>query len=312
MQGWRRGMEDTHITIPNLADDVAFFGVFDGHGGILASLIPLGQQVAVYAKKYLPDMIKFCAAFKAKNYKQALIDTFLAFDKRLESDEGRKEFVAANKAEKGKSPVKHERSDSCLESANFVGCTACVALITKTEIIVANSGDSRCVLAKNGIAINMSVDHKPDMEKEKRRIEKANGFVEENRVNGALNLSRSLGDLDFKKNKKLKQEEQMITALPDVLIEKISNDTDFLILACDGIWDCMSSQNAVDYMQEQVVKAKHTKDGRFKISKVIESMLDKILAKGVESSGIVAFIIFVAGLGCDNMTCMVIELIKHK
>ena len=33
MQGWRKNMEDAHVSITNLADDVAMFGVFDGHGG---------------------------------------------------------------------------------------------------------------------------------------------------------------------------------------------------------------------------------------------------------------------------------------
>ena len=72
--------------------------------------------------------------------------------------------------------------------ANTTGCTACVALITKNKIYVANSGDSRAVLCKGGKAVDMSEDHKPDNPKEKARIEKAKGFVEDNRVNGIINL----------------------------------------------------------------------------------------------------------------------------
>jgi len=33
MQGWRKGMEDAHLAVPNLEDDVSLFAVFDGHGG---------------------------------------------------------------------------------------------------------------------------------------------------------------------------------------------------------------------------------------------------------------------------------------
>jgi len=80
----------------------------------------------------------------------------------------------------------------------FTGCTACVVLISDTEIICANSGDSRAVLSNAGKCIELSIDHKPDLPTEKSRIEKAGGFVEDNRVKGVLNLSRSLGDLEYK------------------------------------------------------------------------------------------------------------------
>jgi protein phosphatase 1G len=84
--------------------------------------------------------------------------------------------------------------------ALYTGCTACVALITDTEIYCANAGDSRCVLSNQGKAIEMSIDHKPELSTEKARIEKAGGWVEENRVKGVLNLSRSLGDLEYKQD----------------------------------------------------------------------------------------------------------------
>ncbi len=75
-----------------------------------------------------------------------------------------------------------------------------MALITETEIICANAGDSRCVLSEKGKAIELSVDHKPELSTERARIEKAGGFVEDNRVKGVLNLSRSLGDLEYKQD----------------------------------------------------------------------------------------------------------------
>ena len=96
-----------------------------------------------------------------------------------------------------------------------------MALITDTEIYCANAGDSRCVLSNDGKAIEMSVDHKPDNPSEKARIEKAGGFVEDNRVKGVLNLSRSLGDLEYKQEKDISVENQMITCVPEIKIEKI-------------------------------------------------------------------------------------------
>ena len=75
------------------------------------------------------------------------------------------------------------------------------------KVHVANAGDSRCVLARSGKAVALSFDHKPDNETEKRRIEKAGSTITEGRVDGNLNLSRSLGDLKYKTNKDLKPEE---------------------------------------------------------------------------------------------------------
>jgi serine/threonine protein phosphatase PrpC len=67
----------------------------------------------------------------------------------------------------------------------------------------------------------MSVDHKPDLHEEKTRIEKAGGFVEDNRVKGILNLSRSIGDLEYKNDSTISLHEQMITAKPDIKKEKL-------------------------------------------------------------------------------------------
>lgn len=167
-------------------------------------------------------------------------------------------------------------------------------MITKAEILCANAGDSRAVLSKKAKAKDLSVDHKPDLPSEKRRIERANGFVEESRVNGMLALSRSLGDFEYKTNTIMKAEDQIITAFPDISVEKITSDCDFIVCACDGIWDCLTSQEAVDFVVEKLKKKK----GKNSIVSIVEEMLDSICAEDVASSG---------GLGCDNMSCIVIE-----
>jgi len=60
-------------------------------------------------------------------------------------------------------------------------------------------------------------------------------------VNGMLALSRAIGDFEYKKDQNLRPHEQMVTAFPDLLVEKIAPDCDFIVAACDGIWDCMTS-----------------------------------------------------------------------
>ena len=85
--------------------------------------------------------------------------------------------------------------------AQYTGCTAVVVLITPDHFICANAGDSRSIISRSDKVVALSEDHKPDNLPEKKRIEAAGGFVEENRVNGSLNLSRSLGDFEYKGNK---------------------------------------------------------------------------------------------------------------
>ena len=132
-------------------------------------------------------------------------------------------------------------SDQITAYSMSTGCTACVALIAGNQIICANSGDSRCVLARGATAVNMSEDHKPDNEGERKRIEAAGGFVEDGRVRGTLSLSRALGDMEYKLNRKIGVEAQMITCVPEIRKEEKHPDDEFLIIACDGIWDCKTS-----------------------------------------------------------------------
>ncbi len=87
----------------------------------------------------------------------------------------------------------------------------------------------------------MSEDHKPDNAGELKRIEAAGGFVEEGRVRGILSLSRALGDLEYKLNKKIGVEAQMITCVPEIKKVELTSEDKFVVIACDGIWDCLTS-----------------------------------------------------------------------
>ena len=180
------------------------------------------------------------------------------------------------------------------------GCTACVMSIDETnkKLYFANAGDSRVVMFKNGVAYAQSEDHKPEMESEKTRIYKADGWISEGRVKGNLNLTRGFGDLEYKQNKNLKPEEQMITANPDIKVVDYEKDIEFVIIGCDGIWDCLKNQEACDFV------AKRLKDDpNIKISKIIEEMMDTIVAKDLYNE---------SGVGCDNMTCIVVVFKKSE
>ena len=111
------------------------------------------------------------------------------------------------------------------------------------------------------------------------RIEKAGSQVIEGRVDGNLDLSRSSGDLKYKREKFLKPEEQPITAFPDVRKRDIKG-ADFLVLACDGIWEGKSSQDVVDF-----IYAKMKKNPGGKLSTIIENLFDELVSPNFMATG---------------------------
>jgi len=177
------------------------------------------------------------------------------------------------------------------------GCTAVAALITDdNRFLVANAGDSRCVLGIKGESKPLSFDHKPNNEVEMTRIFRAGGYVEFGRVNGNLSLARALGDFDYKKNANVAVEEQIITANPEIIEHKITDEDEFLIIACDGIWDCLTSQQCVDVVRLLISQGKE-------LSEIAEIICELCLAPDTESG---------AGIGCDNMTILVVALLNGK
>ncbi|GBG90234.1 hypothetical protein CBR_g50412 [Chara braunii] len=169
------------------------------------------------------------------------------------------------------------------------GCTAVVALVRGDTLVVANAGDSRCVISRNGQACDMSMDHKPDLKVERERILNAGGFVKEGRINASLNLSRAIGDMEYKQNRSLPPSEQIVTAYPEVRMTKLVKGDEFMILACDGVWDVMPSQRAVDFVRARLKVNRP-------LSSIIEELFDTCLAPDTTKNG----------LGCDNMTAVLV------
>lgn len=54
-------------------------------------------------------------------------------------------------------------------------------------------------------------------------------------MNGNLALSRAIGDFEFKKSPELSPEQQIVTAFPDVTVHEVTDDDEFLVIACDGM-----------------------------------------------------------------------------
>lgn len=92
---------------------------------------------------------------------------FLGIDRMLLAEPGKKELARISQKH-GAMASGHVYDGGDL--AVQAGCTCCVAIITKTEVYVANAGDTRCVIASKGKAKDLSIDHKPDLPTEKRRV----------------------------------------------------------------------------------------------------------------------------------------------
>ncbi|MBA0745021.1 hypothetical protein Gogos_007612 [Gossypium gossypioides] len=303
MQGWRAAMEDAHAAYPDLDESTSFFGVYDGHGG---------KVVAKFCAKYLHQQVLKHEAYATGDIGASVHRAFFRMDEMMRGQRGWRELaILGDKIDKFTGMIEGliwspkggegiDRDDDwAIEegphsdfSGPTSGSTACVAILRNNQLVVANAGDSRCVISRKGQAYNLSRDHKPDLEAEKERILKAGGFIHAGRVNGSLNLSRAIGDMEFKQNKLLPAEKQTVSANPDINTVELCDDDDFLVLACDGIWDCMSSQMLVDFIHEQL-------RSETKLSVICERVLDRCLAPSTAT-----------GEGCDNMTMILVQFKK--
>ncbi len=134
------------------------------------------------------------------------------------------------------------------------GTTAVCVILKDKKIYCGNVGDSRVIASVRGRVQNLSYDHKPNNELETKRILAAGGWVEFNRVNGNLALSRALGDFVFKKNDTKKAEDQIVTAYPDVEVKDLTPDHEFMLLACDGIWDVLSNEEVLEFVRSRIAQ----------------------------------------------------------
>jgi len=269
-------MEDAHATILNLdnPDDSAaaqcgkgkkgkrsFFAVYDGHGG---------STVARFSGDTVHKRLRELDLYKQGQYQQSMTRAFVKTDEDLRAN-----------------------PDYANDSS---GCTAVAAMILEDNtIICANAGDSRSIMSIGGEAKPLSYDHKPVNKTENSRIVAAGGFVEFGRVNGNLALSRALGDFEFKQNQNLPAEQQIVTADPDIISHTSTAEDEFLVIACDGIWDVLKNQEVVDFVRRCIAQRKE-------LHEICELMMDKCLAPDSDWGGV----------GCDNMTVMLVALLNGK
>ncbi|KAF8444753.1 phosphatase 2C-domain-containing protein [Boletus edulis BED1] len=107
-------------------------------------------------------------------------------------------------------------------------------------LYTANAGDARGVLCRAGKAVRLTYDHKGSDKQEAKRITDAGGFVMSGRVNGVLAVTRSLGDSSMK---------EFVVGSPYTTETQLTDDDEFMILACDGLWDITGDQGAIDLIR---------------------------------------------------------------
>ncbi|XP_060668009.1 probable protein phosphatase 2C 24 isoform X1 [Ziziphus jujuba] len=225
--GRRRDMEDAVAICPSFCrgyeettTELHYYGVYDGHGC---------SHVATRCRERLHELVKEELESKeeasSKEWKSLMERSFSRMDK---------EVIAWNESMVGANCRCELQTPEC----DAVGSTAVVAIVTPEKIIVANCGDSRAVLCRNGRPIPLSSDHKPDRPDELNRIQAAGGRViywEGPRVLGVLAMSRAIGDNYLK---------PYVTCEPEVTITDRTAEDDCLILASDGLWDVVSNDTA--------------------------------------------------------------------
>uniref|UniRef100_A0A3B4AHF7 protein-serine/threonine phosphatase n=1 Tax=Periophthalmus magnuspinnatus TaxID=409849 RepID=A0A3B4AHF7_9GOBI len=225
MQGWRVEMEDAHTAVLGLPapsmKDWSFFAVYDGHAG---------SKVANYCSKHLLEHIIGAMVPPSVEAVKAGIRTgFLKIDE-------------------------HMRSFSDLRNGmDRSGSTAVGILVSPDHFFFLNCGDSRAVLYRNSNVCFSTLDHKPGNPREKERIQNAGGTVMIQRVNGSLAVSRALGDYDYKNVDGKGPTEQLVSPEPEVFeMVRAPEQDQFVILACDGIWDVMSNEDLCVFVKSRL------------------------------------------------------------
>ena len=261
----------------NENDYFYFFGVYDGHGGKGCSF-------------YLKDnLYKNVNEFSSEGIKLGIEKT----------EENFKNEEALN--EKG------EIKDSS-------GSCGIIAMIKDKKLIIANVGDSRLVLFKNGLVSFTTEDHKPGSDTEKKRIESAGGKIYQTPslfplyqngkeieipwrvLPGRLSVSRTFGDIEAK-DERFGGMKGVVVALPDITEIELNDEFNFIVIGCDGIFDVLSNEELLECIK---IVLKEKKMTEFIKDEDIHELCGDFAAMIIKSA--------LAKDSFDNVSCIVVAL----
>jgi len=238
-QGHRSYMEDTHF----ISRDGSFVGVYDGHGGSRVSAF-LRKALHARFKEHWKEATATNNATGNDDVSRAVQQAFREVDEAVQRNQ--KIAVEGSTAAVVIIPHLLKPPPSAVADGGV-----------PKRILTANLGDSRAVLSRKGKAVELTSDHKPNAARERRRVEDLGGAVKwfgyydtEGRpvkgtgcwrINGNLAVSRAFGD---------KYDRPYVSGECELKSFEYREDEDqFIIVASDGLWDVMSSSEAVQYVQ---------------------------------------------------------------
>eukprot|EP00958_Prasinococcus_capsulatus_P001675 scaffold148_cov371-Prasinococcus_capsulatus_cf.AAC.19 len=232
-------MEDRHLMcfpLCETAPDVHLMGVFDGHRGQEASHLTslVLRDLLLRNLSHASGRLENGGVLDDADVDEALIKSFLDADVLFK---GQQERLYTTGGRRG-------------EARKYPGCTAAAGLVCGNKLFVANAGDCRTMICSKGEGIPLSEDHTADLERERQRVVEAGGqvklFNRSWRVEPAgLQVTRAIGDFDCKGT-------HGVVATPEICRRTLTPEDEFVVMACDGVWDVMSEQEVVEMIYTTV------------------------------------------------------------
>lgn len=208
----RRKMEDEHVMFDTFGGEKGL-GYFGVYDG------HGGRQTVEFVAEHLHD--RFLKILKSEGYKDMdknWLDAYTKVDEEI-----------------GEAKIMNS------------GCTSVTLLLKNKgegsyEFWTANAGDARIVLVDDGKAERLTYEHKGADKPEQERVTAGGGFMIGGRVNGILAVTRSLGDYALK---------QVVIGDPYCQHREVGPSASHIILACDGLWDVCTDQEAADIILKE-------------------------------------------------------------
>ena len=227
--GIRKQMEDISYTNINFLKknnhNISLFAIYDGHNGKL---------VSEYLYKNFDKIL--LSNLEKTNFKigKSILESFKQINSQLKEN----------------------------PEAKNTGSTATIILIDNNILYCANVGDSQCYYISKEKIIKLTQLHNCNNLKEVDRIKKNKGIIFNNRIFGCINLTRTIGDIDFK--------EYGVTCIPDISKEILSeNYSKYIILGSDGVWDVIDENDIIN------IEKKYGSNCSNFCKKIVQTAVDK-------------------------------------